>query len=121
MILQLKESTEKVYVLSDLAAYITQDGKEQQVSLNPQAINATITTKDLLLSLVNVKQEEGMLMTDVYKKVKLIELIEESEGEIELTDAQFESIKESAQKMKWSVACKSIRDFGLELGIVDSE
>lgn len=120
MILSLRETQEKVYLLGNMMANITTDGKTQQAELVPQTMVSTITTKDLLLALVNVKVEEGMLMSDVYKKVALIELIEESEKEIEFTDAQFESIKDSASKMKWSIASKFIRDFGKELGIEDN-
>ena len=121
MKLSLKETTEKVYVLGNMIANITVDGQIQQAELKPQTINASISTKDLLLSLVNVKHEEGMLMTDVYKKLKLIELIEEAVEEIELSDEQFEGIKKSASEMKWNFACKAIRDFGQDLGIVDGE
>jgi len=121
MKLALKESTEKVYILSNMIANITQDGKGQQAELTPQTIMAKLTTKDLLLAFVNVKKVEGMSSTEVFKVVKLIELIEEGVDEIELTDAQVETLKANAKSGTWAFASKFMRDLFIELGVEEED
>jgi len=121
MILELKETTEKVYIVGSMLAHITSDGKTQEATLQPQTINATISTKDLLLALVNVDKVEGMSTMDIFKKVKLIEIIEEADKEVEFTDVQVEALKASALAGNWKFASKFMRDFFTEIGVEEGE
>lgn len=70
--------------------------------------NEELKYSDLLKAVLMVQPQGGYSVTDMKTRIKLTDLLEKSNGEIILEDADYNYLKPLVNNMKWNIVHKNI-------------
>jgi hypothetical protein len=73
--------------------------------------NSNVKYSDLAIACLNQIPQGGLNATEMRSRIKCIDALENAGEEIQLEDAEFETLKRCVNSMKWAILHKDVVDF----------
>jgi hypothetical protein len=84
---------------------------KEKVVVNGNEIEQEFKTIELIRQATNFTPPGGFNAADMINRIRILDVLEKANGELNLEDADFENLKKYVKETRWGVISKTIVEF----------